>query len=156
MAEKTDKAFGPGATPADGGMSIVPDEDLAPLFEEIDRMAQEGGAPPAAGPGTEPDPGEIPPVEGDMGAPVDVQPIADALSVPIEKAQRIYDAAQGYPKLSGKSPEEVGTTLSSDFRLLMQIEEELAGADDAMAMDDESLDMDDDEEPGGGMPDMGM
>jgi hypothetical protein len=147
----------PGGAGVEG---MVPDEDLAPMFEQIAAMG--GGEVPAAGPGTEPMPGEEVPgdvmgegtAEGEEsgGGAVDVTPIEQALGVPPDKAMRIYTTAQTFPKMEGKSPEEIGAALSTDFRTLMQIEEEMAIEDDkeAYAMDEDSEEM-----SGGGMDDMG-
>jgi hypothetical protein len=117
------------APPADGagptGQDLV---DRAAEIDQIlspDEMASLGEAEAAMG-GAMPAEGGMPP-EGGM----DMAPLAEALGVPPERAQEIYDAAQQMPQLAGVPVEELAQMLSADIELRMQVEALAAGASDA-------------------------
>ena len=134
---------------------IVPEEDLKPLMDEVDRILGlppgAGGAPAPGGPEGMPPEGMPPeaameelPAEAiveeevvEEAAPAeDVTPIADALGVSPERAQELFDAAQQIGSLEGASVQEVADALSTDFQLRMQVEK-IAGrsADEAAEME---------------------
>ena len=109
----------PGA-PADAPPmpgEIVPDEDLKPLADQIDAIAE------GAEPGTEEllAEGEVAEEVAEEGAP-DLGPLMDMLGATEERAQMLYDAAQELAKTQGKTPEELAQMIVDDFDILMQLE----------------------------------
>ena len=144
---------------------IIPEQDLKPLMDEVDRIL---GLPPgaadapAADAAAMEDAAMVDAAEGEMAeaamaegevaavedvavaeeateASADVTPIADALGVSQEQAQALYDASQQVGSLEGMAPQEVADALSTDFQLRMQVEK-IAGrtADEAGDMELES------------------
>jgi hypothetical protein len=137
---------------------IVPEQDIKPLMDEIDRLlAESGGVPPGAppAPGGAPPmaPGEPLPQETIMaeefmetGAPEgipedalaeapaeavdDVAAMAELLGVEEAQAQALYDASQQLGQLEGKSPSEVAQMMLDDFQLRMQVEKIAGGMAD--------------------------
>lgn len=55
------------------------------------------------------------------GGGEDMAVLAEALGRDEAFAQRVYDVAQTHPKLTGKSPAEVGEALKSDYYLKAEI-----------------------------------
>lgn len=135
---------------------IIPEQDLKPLMDEVDRIL---GLPPgaAAAPAADAAAMDMAAAEGDMvdaemaegeamaaedmavdAEPVeadatDVTPIADALGVSQEQAQALYDASQQMGSLEGMNPQEVADALSTDFQLRMQVEKLAGRAEDESA-----------------------
>jgi hypothetical protein len=141
---------------------IIPEQDLKPLMDEVDRIL---GLPPGAAAAPAADAAamedtaamDMAAAEGDMAdaamaegdamaaedmavdaEPVeadasDVTPIADALGVSQEQAQALYEASQQMGSLEGMNPQEVADALSTDFQLRMQVEKLAGRAEDESA-----------------------
>jgi len=126
----------PGAAPGtpprpEGG--LVPSRDLKPLMDEADRILAEApedeGAEPVEDTAVE---GEEAPAEEAL-AEDDVTPIAEALDIDQEQAQRLFDAAKKIPMLADKTPTELADMLKDDFQLRMRLEAAAAEGDDMAA-----------------------
>ena len=61
-------------------------------------------------------------VEEDDAAMVDLAPLMETLGATEERAQMLYDAAQGLDKTQGKTPQELADMIANDFDVLMQLE----------------------------------
>ena len=112
---------------------LVPERDVKPIADEIDRiLAMEEAAAPVdeepTGPDTEPAEGE------EAGEEVDVSPIAEKLGVDSTKARELWDAAQIMPATQDLSPDELANKLIDDFDLRMKLEKLAAGELDQSEM----------------------
>jgi hypothetical protein len=130
---------------------IVPEKDMKPLMDEVDRILAEIGGPegaPEGGPeGAEaPLEGEVVEEEvvedeGDEPVGPDVSVLAERLEIDEAKARALYDAAQQLGRTEGMSPEELAEALLIDMQLRMELEkiagsiEDISSEDAAMALE---------------------
>jgi len=148
--------------------TIIPEQDLKPLMDDIDRILAGGdtGAPGApvgeeamAEEVVEEGPGEEVVAEETVEetATVDVSPIVEALGIEEAQAQKLYEAAQQIASLEALEVQEIADALAADFQLRMQVEKIAGDMEDTMAADQAEIGIEADIAAGlppapGGMP----
>ena len=130
--------------------TIIPEQDLKPLMDDIDRILASGPGAPGAPAGEEvvgeevmteeaieEGPGEEVVAEETVEetATVDVSPIVEALGIEEAQAQKLYDAAQQIASLEALEVQEIADALAADFQLRMQVEKIAGGMEDTMMAD---------------------
>ena len=119
--------------------SLDPKKDIAPLVSEIDSILGKAGVGEGPALPKEEKFSSTMPEGSSAEGSVDVGPLAEALDIPMAKAQAMYDAAQKMDKLAGKTPTELATMLEKDMALRMQLEKTAAGSEDEMKGESEGM-----------------
>jgi hypothetical protein len=136
MAEEKVEVEAEAEAPA--GKKLTPAKDVRPLFEELDRMLEGGGADaPVEAAAEEAPVEEAAEAEAAVGAAegVDVSALVEELGIDEAKAMMLFDAAQQMERTRGMDAKELAALLSEDFQLRMSLEKLAGIAEDEAPME---------------------